>query len=225
MQIMNIVVNKLCNNIKYWHRSDKILEETLEVFVELVSTYSSSKTLLNLETVNFLVHNHVGAHFPFLGYDNDNKYRITFYSSLSRLVFSSSEDLNNSFDTFVAPNIAIMAQLSAATDLRNASIKTAIVAALRDLRGITVSAYNKRTYNLLFDALYPMSFPLLLRVAETWYDEPVVMTALLKFMQVMCLRGQFCLYSFMYSHVGVCVEQRSENCLRKLQRQRHSALP
>lgn len=184
VQIMNIVVNKLCNNIKFWHRSDKILEETLEVFVELVSTYSSSKTLLNLETVNFLVHNHVGTHFPFLGYDNDNKYRITFYSSLSRLVFSSSEDLNNSFDTFVAPNIAIMAQLSQAPDLRSNAIKTAIVAALRDLRGITQSAYNKRTYNLLFEALYPMSFPLLLRVAETWYDDPTVMTALLKFMQV-----------------------------------------
>ena len=31
MTIMNSIVNKLCNNIKYWHRSDKILEETLEV--------------------------------------------------------------------------------------------------------------------------------------------------------------------------------------------------
>jgi exportin-7 len=176
-------VNKLCNNVKYWHRSDKILEETLDVFVELVSSYSSSKTLLGLETVNFLVHNHVGAHFPFLGYDNDNKYRITFYSALSRLVFSSSEDLNNSFDAFLAPNIEIMAQLSGAPDLRAPAVKTAIVAALRDLRGITVSAYNKRTYNLLFDALYPASFGLLRNIAETCYDDPSVMTALLKFMQ------------------------------------------
>lgn len=183
MQVMNIIVNKLCNNIKYWHRSDKILEETLEVFVELVSSYSSSKTLLNLDTVNFLVHNHVGAHFPFLGYDNDNKYRITFYSALSRLVFSSSEDLNNSFDSFIVPNLEIMAQLSQTPDLRSDAVKTAIVGALRDLRGITISAYNKRTYSLLFEGLYPSSFPLLLRVAETWYDDPTVMTALLKFMQ------------------------------------------
>lgn len=183
IQVMNVVVNKLCTNIKYWHRSDKILEETLEVFVELVSSYSSSKTLLNLETVTFLVHNHVGAHFPFLGYDSDNKYRITFYSALSRLVFTSSEDLNNSFDAFLAPNLEIMAQLSAAPDLRVPAVKLAIISALRDLRGITTSAYNKRTYNLLFDALYPGSFPLLRRVAETWYDDPTVMTALLKFMQ------------------------------------------
>ena len=71
----------------------------------------------------------------------------------------------------------------AAPDLRVPAVKLAIISALRDLRGITTSAYNKRTYNLLFDALYPGSFPLLRRVAETWYDDPTVMTALLKFMQ------------------------------------------
>jgi exportin-7 len=111
-QVMNIVVNKLCSNIKYWHKSDDILEQTLEGFVELtITSYSSSKTLLGLETVNFLVHNHVGAHFPFLGYDSDNKYRIIFYSALSRLVFSSSEDLNNSFDAFIAPNLEIIGKI------------------------------------------------------------------------------------------------------------------
>lgn len=184
IQVMNIMVNKLCNNIKFWHRSDHILEETLEVFVELVSSYGSSKTLLSLETVNFLVHNHVGAHFPFLGYDSDNKYRITFYSALSRLVFSSSEDLNNSFDAFIAPNLAILTQLSQTPDIRTPHCKTAIIAALRDLRGITVSAYNKRTYGLLFEVLYPMYFPFFRRIAETWYDDPITMTALMKFMQV-----------------------------------------
>ena len=65
-QIMNIIVNKLCNNIKFWNSADSILEQTLEVFVDLVTSYGSSKTLLSLETVNFLVLNHVGAHFPFL---------------------------------------------------------------------------------------------------------------------------------------------------------------
>jgi exportin-7 len=110
--VMNIVVNKLCSNIKFWHKSDDILEQTLEGFVELtITSYSSSKTLLGLDTVNFLVHNHVGTHFPFLGYDSDNKYRIIFYSALSRLVFSSSEDLNNSFDAFIAPNLEIIGKV------------------------------------------------------------------------------------------------------------------
>ena len=195
LTVMNTVVNKLCCNIKYWHKSDEILDQTLEAFVELtVSSYSSNKSLLSLESVNFLVHNHIGQHFPFLGYDNDNKYRVTFYSALSRLMFSSSEDLNNLFDIFIAPNLEIISQLSliSVSESRTPKIKIALVGALRDLRGITESTYNKRTYNLLFDALYPDAFPLLVRVAETWYDDATVMTALLKFMKV--------LYVHLYLH-------------------------
>ena len=185
-QVMNLVVDKMCNNIRYWHQTatgNEILEQTLEVFFELVSSYSSSKTLLGLETVTFLVHNHVGAHFPFLGYDNDNKHRITFYSALSRLVFSSSEDMDNMFDVFIAPNLQIVEHLSNAPSLEGPAMKVAIIGALRDLRGITASAYNKRTYNLLFDALYPLAFPLLTRIASTHFADPDVMTALFKFMQ------------------------------------------
>ena len=181
--IMNIIVNKICSNIKYWHRSDIILAETLDVFVELVTSFGSNKTLLGLDTVAFLVQNHVGSHFPFLGYDVDSKYRITFYSALSRLVFSSSEDLNNQFDMFIVPNVEILVQLSQTAELRHPHMKLAIIGALRDLRGITSSTYNKRTYNLLFDAIYPVAFPLLTRVAEAWYDDATVMTALFKFMQ------------------------------------------
>ena len=84
----------------------------------------------------------------------------------------------------VAPNLGILAQLQQTSDLRTAAVKLAICGAMRDLRGITTSAYSKRTYTLLFEALYPTSFPLFLRIAETWYDDPTVMTALLKFMQV-----------------------------------------
>jgi exportin-7 len=218
-QVMNMVVNKLCSNIKYWHKSDDILEQTLEAFVELtVTSYSSSKTLLSLETVNFLVHNHVGAHFPFLGYDNDNKYRVTFYSALSRLVFSSSVDLNNSFDTFIAPNLEIIAQLSQTADIRTPAVKIALLGALRDLRGITESTYNKRTYNLLFDALYPDAFPLLVRVAEKWYDDATVMTALLKFIKVFgfshsCSSSRFIIHhsSFIIHHPSIYCNLQSRN--------------
>ena len=183
-QIMNILVNKLCNNIKFWNTADTILEQTLEVFVDLVTSYGSSKTLLSLETVNFLVLNHVGAHFPFLSYDNENKYRITFYAALSRLVFSSAEDLNNSFDAYIEPNLSILRQLTQTADLRDRGVRIALIGCLRDLRGIASATHNKRTYNLFFDALYPEFFPLFKRVADTWYDDHNVMTAVLKFMQV-----------------------------------------
>lgn len=190
--VMGVVVKKLCNNIKHYHNKDELLQETLDVFVDLITSYSSSKTLLNLDIVNYIIHNHNGSDFPFLAYDNDNKYRITFYSALSRLVFTSSEDLNNLFDVFMAPNLTILGQLlntlnSKAADVKSHQVRIAIIGALRDLRGIATSAYNKRTYSLLFEALYPNYFPLFRRVAEIYYDDPTVMTALLKFVQVSLL--------------------------------------
>jgi exportin-7 len=189
--IMNMVVNKICSNIKYWYRNDTILGESLDVFIELVSSYNSSKTLLNLDTIKFLVSNHTGSYFPFLGYDSDNKYRINFYSALSRLVFSSSEDVDNQFDLFIVPNLQIIEQLSQAENLRTDSIKVACIGMLRDLRGIVSSTYNKRTYNIFFDSIYPLAFPLFTRIAETWYDEPNTMTALFKFFeQLVFNKGQ-----------------------------------
>jgi exportin-7 len=182
--IMNIVVTKICTNIRYWHRADQILAETLELFVDLIASYSSSKTLLSLDMVNFMVLNHVGAHFPFLAYDNDNKYRITFYTALSRLVFTAAEDINNSFDVFVAPKLDIINQLNQTPNLKDFSAKTAIISICRDLRGISTATTSKRTYNLLFDVLYPDFFTLLKRATEVWCADPTVMTAILKFLQV-----------------------------------------
>lgn len=181
--IMNIIVCKICNNIRFWNRSDEILEGTLEVFVDLISSYSSSKTLLSLDMVNFMVHNHVGTHFPFLSYDNDNKYRITFYTALSRLVFTAAEDLNNSFDTFIAPKLDIIHQLNLTQNLSDFSAKVAIISICRDFRGISTATTSKRTYNLLFDVLYPDFFTLLKRASEVWCADPNVMTAILKFLQ------------------------------------------
>lgn len=181
--IMNIIVTKICSNIRYWHQSEEILEQTLDVFVDLISSYSSSKTLLSLDSVHFMVHNHTGEHFPFLGYDTDNKYRITFYTALSRLVFTAAEDLHNSFDSFISPNIEIIAQLNDAPGIDNGDAKLALIGAFRDLRGISTATTTKRTYNLLFDVLYPDCFSLMKRTAECWFADPVVMTAMMKFLQ------------------------------------------
>ena len=183
-QLMNIIINKLCSNIKYWNRANDILEFTLEIFIEFINSYNATKTLLGLESINFLIRNHTGTHFPFLGYDNDNKYRIVFYTSLSRLVFSAAEDSNNSFDVFIEPMEGILRQLSITPELRDNNVKVAIIGILRDLRGVVDSTHNKRTYNLFFDALFPLLFPLLTRITDTWYDDEKVMTALLKFMMV-----------------------------------------
>ena len=102
---------------------------------------------------------------------------------MSKLVFSAAEDSMNSFDVFIEPMEVIIRQLNQTQELRDASVKLAVVGLLRDLRGIVDATHNKRTYSLFFDAFFPILFPLLNRVAETLCDDETVMTALLKFMQ------------------------------------------
>lgn len=188
-QVMNIIVYKLCSNVNSigipGEDRSSILNETLEIFVDLISSYSSSKMLLNLESIQSIVKDHTGDRFKFLRFDNDNKHRIKFYSAIMRLVFTSSEDMNNSFDVFIAPNVAFLEQLwSSIPDQRKGSdYRVAVIQILRDFRGIAQATYNKRTYNLLFEALYPRYFQLFLRVAEQFSGDVEVCIALLKFLQ------------------------------------------
>jgi hypothetical protein len=80
--------------------------------------------------------------------------------------------------------LEIIEQLNQTEDLSEASVKVALVGLFRDLRGITQATTTKRTYNLLFDAVFPACFELLKRATEFNYNDPHVMTALLKFLMV-----------------------------------------
>ena len=81
------------------------------------------------------------------------------------------------------PNLDILIQLRDTQDLSTPDVKLALIGILRDLRGICLATNNKRTFNLFFDAFFPVLFPLLVKVTDVWNGDPVVMTALLKFMQ------------------------------------------
>jgi len=61
-------------------------------------------------------------------------------------------------------------------------VKMALAGLFRDLRGILSSANNHRTYSMFFDWLYPTYIEILYRTAELWFDEPVVILPMLKFL-------------------------------------------
>lgn len=54
------------NNLKYWPDDYEVVSKTLQLFLDMASGYSSSKMLLGLDTVKFLMHNHTQEFFPFL---------------------------------------------------------------------------------------------------------------------------------------------------------------
>lgn len=54
------------NNLKYWPDNHEVVSRTLQLFLDMASGYSSSKMLLGLDTVKFLMRNHTAEFFPFL---------------------------------------------------------------------------------------------------------------------------------------------------------------
>jgi exportin-7 len=238
--IMNIVVSKICSNIRHWNRSDNLLDITLDLFVDLIATYSSSKTLLSLDMIQFMIQNHSvtmpmsggggrnsNQPFPFLAYDSDNKYRIAFYTALSRLVFTAAEDLNNSFDLFISPKLEMVNQLltslsqSDHQSIVTSPVRVAVICLCRDFRGISTATTSKRTYNLLFDVLYPNFFTLLKYATEVWCADPPVMTAILKFLQVIPLSLSPPLTP---PRSGVRLQQEPENLLRAILSEWHPSV-
>eukprot|EP00611_Tribonema_gayanum_P000066 TRINITY_DN1003_c0_g1_i5.p1 TRINITY_DN1003_c0_g1~~TRINITY_DN1003_c0_g1_i5.p1 ORF type:complete len:1118 (+),score=547.47 TRINITY_DN1003_c0_g1_i5:341-3694(+) len=181
--VTNIIVTKVGNNLKYWPQNEEVISSTLQLFLDMASSYSSSKLLLSLDTVAFLIQHHNEEHFPFLAVPSNTRHRTTFHMTLSRLIFAATEDTDALFEAFMAPLLAVLAQLAAAPSFRQETVKRAIIGICRDLRGVSAATNNKRTYGMLFEALYPAHFPVFVRAAEEWADSVEVSTALLKFLQ------------------------------------------
>jgi len=182
-QVVNTVLTKIGNNLKYWGDAEEVLTTTLALFLEMANGGTSGKLLMNLEPVQFLIQNHTADHFPFLTHPQNYKHRTTFHATLARLIFhQTADDLHRSLTTFMEPTLQVLTQLNATADLRDASVRQALMGVFRDLRGITQATTNKRTYSMLFEMLYPRCFPIFTRAAETWFDDPDLTTSLLKFL-------------------------------------------
>ncbi|CAN0003563.1 unnamed protein product, partial [Choristocarpus tenellus] len=90
--IINVIVTKIGNNLKYWPNDHEVVSRTLSLFLDMASGYSSSKMLLGLDTVKFLMRNHTEEFFPFLGATSNSRQRTVFHLTLARLIFATSED-------------------------------------------------------------------------------------------------------------------------------------
>merc|ERR1740139_1212789 len=188
--VANLIITKICNNLKYWPDDATIISKTLELLLDMSSGYSSSKLLLALSTVKFLVRHHTDDHFPFLSHPSNARHRTTFHTTLSRLLLSPNgeEKLDLTFEQFLEPILSTLEKISnlSPTELRMEGVRRPLIGVFRDLRGISASLHNRRTYTLLFDMLHPKALEILPKVADTWHDQPDVMISLLRFMHEFC---------------------------------------
>eukprot|EP00985_Skeletonema_marinoi_P000640 scaffold227_cov116-Skeletonema_marinoi.AAC.2 len=188
--VANLIVTKIGKNLKFWPDEHEIVSKTLDLLTDMAGGYSSSKLLLTLDTVKYLASHHTHEEFPFLNVLSNARKRTTFHAILVRLLLSPNgqEKLGVTFDQFMEPIIETMSQLGAldATQLRSEAARMPLIGVFRDLRGVTMSLHNRRSYGMLFDMLEPRHMPLLSRVADSWFDQPDVMISLLRFVQEFC---------------------------------------
>jgi exportin-7 len=182
--VVNMIVTKIGNNLKFWGNDEIVIDKTLGLFFEIASGYSSGKLLLGLETVQYLIGHHTSDEFPFLSVPANTRHRTTFHSTIARLLFTTAfDECSERFERFMEPIEDVLNKLLQAPTYRDPNVKEAVIGVCRDLRGIVQQTHNRRTYSCIFDMLYPAYFPVFIRAAEELYDSPQTMTAVLKFLQ------------------------------------------
>ncbi|PPR85674.1 hypothetical protein GOBAR_AA35015 [Gossypium barbadense] len=180
--LLNVIVGKIATNLKCYTESEQVIDHTLSLFLELACGYMTGKLLLKLDTVKFIIANHTREHFPFLEEYRCSRSRTTFYYTIGWLIFM--EDSPIKFKSSMEPLLQVFVSLESTPDavFRTDAVKYALIGLMRDLRGIAMATNSRRTYGLLFDWLYPVHMPLILKGITHWTDTPEVTTPLLKFM-------------------------------------------
>jgi hypothetical protein len=189
--VVEALLLKLANNLRFWGSSDEIIRRSLDVFHELVYSFASGRLLLTLPSVAGLLTAHGPAHFPFLANPSNVRFRTAFYQSLARLVFF--QDDSEKFEPFMAPLIAVLESLAPPIHggVRSEEVMRTLVGSARDLRGVVGAAHNKASYLQCFEALHPKHVETLIRGIDLYADQPPVTTAVLKLVaELVFQRGQ-----------------------------------
>ncbi|KAI8616087.1 Xpo7 protein [Chytriomyces sp. MP71] len=179
-KMLNLIVQKLCNNMKFCANFEPLIARTVDFFSELAN--GSIRYLRKTETAQILLKYHNAQYFPFL--DANRKKRVTYYATLCRLLFTEDNNEAEAIE-FLSLFNPILEELSLLNNLdafREPRIRVLLDGLFRDLRGF-VSAIElseaKPSYLIFFNWFYPF-MPIFLRALEANYDHPVANT-LLKF--------------------------------------------
>ena len=185
MDVLGMIMAKVLSNLKIWADNEVLIKETLVLLATLVQGNAgegAARILLELEVTRGLLQHHTAEHVNFLSYAANARHRTTYYLTLTHLLALHLEDADASgaFELFLQPLLATLGRLQGVANLRTEEARFTIIGLARDFRGIACAS-NRRLFPLMFDLLYPNSLPLFTRALDTWWDDPAVTVAVLKF--------------------------------------------
>ena len=62
--VVNMLVTKVCNNMKFWASNKEVISKSLNVFFWLSAGYGSGRFMLTLDSVKYLLTHHTSQHLP-----------------------------------------------------------------------------------------------------------------------------------------------------------------
>jgi exportin-7 len=193
MIVLDVVASKIAYNLRNYGVVDgeRIIAKSLTLLSDLAAGYSSNRLLCKLATVREMIANHDEEHFPFMKGPDEKmgRNRTTFYTTLLRILFASGGaelDSELEFTRFMEPlRVKLMLLATRPTKesfVSDPLVKTAVIGALRDLRGVIATMSNRKSYSLFFDWIYPAHAPVLMTICDVYSEAgvPEVTTPLLK---------------------------------------------
>jgi hypothetical protein len=175
--ILGSVVDTIIINLQLWSDDETVLTQSVAMLTSLTSEYGTIQQMVTLDSVATLLRDHQS--FSFLSMMQYETLHTDFYASLGKLAFRPLH-LGN-FQTFMAPLSAIFEQIVNTQNLRTPEVRMAGMQLCGFLRGVLESAKSSPSYVTFFDWIYPAYLPVLSRLLETWFDEPPMTTAVLRF--------------------------------------------
>ncbi len=88
--VINLILLKICNNLKVYADKEGLVRKSLQVFTGLCSGFSTGKFLLKLDATKFMLANHTAETFPSLNDPEMSRQRTSYYLALGRLVVLSA---------------------------------------------------------------------------------------------------------------------------------------
>ena len=170
--ILDVVFNKIGNNLLAHRRNPRVIERTLELFHELSTGYSSQHLVARLGVVAQILDNHAAVFGPatWANVRDDARHCTMFYRTLGRLLLT--EEHAARFPAFMAPIGAafdlFVAQPSKEAVLAQPQLRAAALCALHQLRGLFESCVSASQYTRYFEWFHPRYTLVLVFLAELY---------------------------------------------------------
>jgi exportin-7 len=193
--MLALMMRKIVLDLRYWAGETAVVDAATQLFHELVCGYATIRLVVKLDATNAILANHSSDTFPFLDYAANERCRVLFYTTLSKLLYMKSDGSGGDstdadatperlFAAFMAPfaaRLELLQQQSDAAALRSDTARDLLVGLLLDLRGVVFGIYSRKAYERFFDWVYPAYVPVFHTAAAVWADTPEVLVELLKF--------------------------------------------